>query len=65
MLPESYQTPSGQAVILAVGGRVMDESLKPGAVVFYSWINGREVEHNEQKCVLLDVPNILGVQTSE
>lgn len=62
LLAEGWQQPSGQAVVIAVGARVQDENLKPGARVFYSWIDALEVQHAGQKCRLLFESQILGVQ---
>jgi chaperonin GroES len=61
-LAETWLQPSGRGIILGVGGRVQDGQLKPGARVFYSWINGVEVEHEGRTCRLLHAEELLGVE---
>ncbi len=44
----AWQQKPGDGVVLSVGGRVpvsVQETLKPGARVLFSWINGTDLEY--------------------
>lgn len=60
-MPIAYQQPSGQGTILSVGGRVKDDALKIGAMVFFSWINGQKVNHDNEECVMVHEGNLIAV----
>ncbi len=60
VLPSQWLQPTGQATVIAVGNLVTD--VKAGDTVFYSWINGTDVEHEGQKMRLLDRDEILAKQ---
>lgn len=62
LMPEQWKQPSNQGRVVAVGKGV--ELLQPGDTVFYSWINGREVEHEGRILRLLHVEEILGLITN-
>lgn len=58
-LAEHWQQPTGQAHVIAVGGSVKE--IAPGHQVVYSWINGRDVEHDGQLMRLLHQDEVLGL----
>jgi len=69
MFAEPYQLPSGVGRVVAVGpgkhnrkGVVVPVDLKPGDVVQYRWIDGRDVEWNDETLKILSAEEIIGVQ---
>lgn len=61
LLAPQYEQPSNYGRVLSFGPKVTE--LQPGDKVVYSWINGREIEHDGKLLRLLDIGNILGVIT--
>lgn len=61
LLAENWQTPSGQAVVVAIGLEIDEPDLKPGATVIFNWMSGVEVEHDGEKCKILRMDELLGV----
>lgn len=59
LLPEAWAQPTGQGTVVAIGAAVRD--LKPGDTVFYSWINGVPVFHEDREMRLLDLREVLGM----
>jgi co-chaperonin GroES (HSP10) len=63
LLAQSWQQPTGQGTVVAVGNQV--EDLQPGDTVFYSWVHGQEVIHEERVMRLLHREEILAKQSFE
>lgn len=62
-MPDTWQQPSGTAFVLAVGAKC--EHVKPGDVVYYSWINAQDIGHNGKTYRLIPEPLLTAKQGSD
>lgn len=71
-LLEQYQLPTGLARVLSVGngrhnrrGVLVPIDLKPGDIVQYRWIDGREIEWDGRMLKALDAEEIIGLNSND